>query len=104
MTALLQIAARSAWNRRGTLALGWSMGLGTLFGVRLPARGAESRATTIEVIVANQMGMKVVAISVISDLGVEGKIVKISHEDVIDAASTAEPRMTRIIMQLFREL
>jgi purine-nucleoside phosphorylase len=65
---------------------------------------AVGMSTIPEVIVANQMGMKVFAISVISDLGVEGKIVKISHEDVIDAASHAEPRMTRIILELFKEI
>lgn len=65
---------------------------------------AVGMSTVPEVIVANQMGMKVLAISVISDLGVEGKIVKISHEDVIDAASLAEPKMTRIIQALLQEL
>lgn len=72
--------------------------------MRFVGGDAVGMSTIPEVIVANQMGMKVFAISVISDLGVEGKIVKISHDDVIDAASTAEPRMTRIIMELFREL
>ena len=65
---------------------------------------AVGMSTVPEVIVANQMGMKVLAISVISDLGVEGKIVKISHEDVLDAAGHAEPLMTRIIQELFRVL
>jgi purine-nucleoside phosphorylase len=64
---------------------------------------AVGMSTVPEVIVANQMGMKVLAISVISDLGVEGKIVKISHDDVIDAASHAEPKMTRIIKELLKE-
>jgi purine-nucleoside phosphorylase len=65
---------------------------------------AVGMSTIPEVIVANQMGIRVFAISVISDLGVEGKIVKISHEDVLDAASHAEPRMTRIIRELFTDL
>lgn len=65
---------------------------------------AVGMSTVPEVIVANQVGIKVFAISVISDLGVEGKIVKISHDDVIDAASHAEPNMTRIIRELFWEL
>ena len=37
-------------------------------------------------------------------LGVPGKIVEISHQDVIDAASKAEPKMTMIIKDLLREL
>jgi purine-nucleoside phosphorylase len=64
---------------------------------------AVGMSTVPEVIVANQLGIKVLAISVISDLGVQGKIVKISHNDVIDAASHAEPKMTRIIKELLKE-
>jgi purine-nucleoside phosphorylase len=72
--------------------------------MRFTGGDAVGMSTVPEVIVANQMGIKVLAISVISDLGVEGKIVKISHSDVIDAASHAEPKMTRIIKELFKEL
>lgn len=72
--------------------------------MRFTGGDAVGMSTVPEVIVANQAGMKVLAISVISDLGVEGKIVKISHDDVIDAASHAEPRMTRIITELFKEI
>jgi purine-nucleoside phosphorylase len=72
--------------------------------MRLIGGDAVGMSTVPEVVVANQSGMKVLAISVISDLGVEGKIVKISHDDVIDAASHTEPKMTRIIQELFKEL
>jgi purine-nucleoside phosphorylase len=72
--------------------------------MRFTGGDAVGMSTVPEVIVANQMGIKVFAISVISDLGVEGKIVKISHDDVIDAASHAEPHMTCIIRELFLEL
>ena len=40
----------------------------------------------------------------ISDLGVEGKIVEISHDDVIDAASLVEPKMTLVIKQMIKKL
>ncbi|MFA7628928.1 MAG: purine-nucleoside phosphorylase, partial [Candidatus Dojkabacteria bacterium] len=56
-----------------------------------------------EVIVARHMKLPVFAVSVISDLGVIGKIQEISHEEVIDAAKTAEPRMTKIIKTLLAE-
>ena len=65
---------------------------------------AVGMSTIPEVLVANQSGMKVLAISVISDLGVEGKIVKISHKEVIDAASHIEPKMTLIIKELLKQL
>jgi purine-nucleoside phosphorylase len=72
--------------------------------MRFTGGDAVGMSTVPEVIVANQIGLKILAISVISDLGVEGKIIKISHDDVIDAASHAEPKMTSIIRELLREL
>lgn len=65
--------------------------------VRIIGGDAVGMSTVPEVIAARQSGLPCLAFSVISDLGVEGKIVEISHDDVIDAASIAEPRMTRII-------
>lgn len=65
---------------------------------------AVGMSTAPEVIVARHMDVPVFAISVISDLGVEGKIVEISHNEVIDAASAAAPRMTKIIKELLAEL
>ena len=49
------------------------------------------------------MDLPVFAVSVISDLGVKGKIVQISHEEVIDAAAAAQPKMTLIIKELLKE-
>jgi purine-nucleoside phosphorylase len=37
-------------------------------------------------------------------LGVEGKIKKVSLEDVIEAANKAEPGMTKIIRELIARL
>lgn len=64
---------------------------------------AVGMSTVPEVIVARHMSIPVFAVSVISDLGVPGKIVEISHKVVIDAASKAEPRMTAIINRLLEE-
>lgn len=64
---------------------------------------AVGMSTVPEVIVARQMKLPVFAISVISDLGVKGKIVEISHEEVLDAAATAQPKMTTIIKELLKE-
>jgi purine-nucleoside phosphorylase len=41
--------------------------------------------------------MKVLAFSIITDLGVIGKIVEVSHEDVQKAARIAQPRMAEIM-------
>ncbi len=61
---------------------------------------AVGMSTVPEVIVAVHAGMKVFAISIITDLGVEGKIVKVTHEDVVRVAAAQEPKMTLIIKEL----
>ncbi|MBC36081.1 MAG: purine-nucleoside phosphorylase [Bacteroidetes bacterium] len=61
-------------------------------------------STVPEVIVARHMDMTCFAVSVISDLGVEGSIVEISHDEVIEAAKNAEPKMTLIIKELLATL
>ena len=64
--------------------------------------GAEAggMSTVPEVIVANHCKIKVFGISVITDLGVEGKIVEVSHEEVQIAADAAQPKMTTIMREL----
>jgi len=57
-------------------------------------------STVPEVILANQMGMKCFAISVVTDLGVPGKIEYITHEQVQIAAAAAEPKMATIVKEL----
>ena len=61
---------------------------------------AVGMSTVPEVIVARHCGIRVFGISVITDLGVEGRIVEVSHEEVQKAADEAQPRMTTI----FREI
>lgn len=59
-------------------------------------------STVPENIVARHMGIPVFAISVITDLGVPGKIHKVSLQDVLNAAAIAEPRMTMLIKEMIR--
>mgnify|MGYP000507152881 FL=1 len=59
-------------------------------------------STVPEVIVAVQMGIKVFGISIITDSGVPGEIVEISHEEVQEVAMKAEPKMTLIMKELIR--
>ena len=61
---------------------------------------AVGMSTVPENIVARHMNLPCFAISVITDLGVAGKIEKVSVEDVIAAAKKAEPYMTKIIQEL----
>ena len=61
---------------------------------------AVGMSTAPEIIVAHQMGITCFAISIITDLGVPGKIVKVSLEDVTSVAGEAEPQMTMIIKEL----
>ncbi|WP_321424707.1 purine-nucleoside phosphorylase [uncultured Bacteroides sp.] len=61
---------------------------------------AVGMSTVPEVIVANHAGIRCFGISIITDLGVEGKIVEVSHEDVQKAADAAQPKMTTIMREL----
>ena len=61
---------------------------------------AVGMSTVPEVITARHMGIPCFAISIITDLGVPGKIVKVTHEDVQKVAEEAEPKMTLIMKEL----
>ena len=64
--------------------------------------GADSvgMSTVPEVIEANHCGMKVFGMSIITDLGVEGKIVEVSHEEVQKAANAVQPLMAEIMREM----
>ncbi|MBN1339634.1 MAG: purine-nucleoside phosphorylase [Bacteroidales bacterium] len=68
--------------------------------IRIIGADAVGMSTVPEAIAARHMDLPCFAVSVISDLGVEGKIVEITHEDVIDAAGLVEPNMTRLIREM----
>ncbi len=71
---------------------------------RILGADAVGMSTVPEVIVANHCGIKVFGISVITDLGVEGKIVEVSHEEVQKAADAAQPKMTAIMRELINRI
>jgi purine-nucleoside phosphorylase len=68
--------------------------------------GADSvgMSTVTEVITARHMGLSCFAVSIITDLGVEGKIEYITHEIVQHEAEKAESRMTTIMTELISSL
>jgi purine-nucleoside phosphorylase len=57
-------------------------------------------STVPEVIVARHAGMEVFGISIVSDLGIEGKVVNVSHEEVLHVASLQEPKISLIVKEL----
>ncbi len=59
-------------------------------------------STVPEVIVARHMNLKVFGISIVTDSGVPGEIVEISHEEVQEVAMKAEPKMTLIMKKLIQ--
>ena len=61
-------------------------------------------STVPEVIVARHMGIPCFAISVITDLGVPGKIQKVSHEDIQKVAEVAEPKLTVILEEMIKKI
>ena len=61
-------------------------------------------STAPEVIVARHMQITCFAISVITDLGVKGKIKKVSHEEIQKVAEIAEPKLTQIITELIKSI
>ena len=68
--------------------------------------GADSvgMSTVPEVIVARHMGIQCFAVSIITDLGVEGRIEYTTHESVQKEAQKAEARMTTIMTELIASL
>ena len=67
---------------------------------RIIGGDAVGMSTVPEVIVAQHMGMKVFGLSIITDLGVEEKIVEVSHEEVQKIGNERQPLMTHIITEL----
>lgn len=71
---------------------------------RLLGADVVGMSTVPEVIVACHMSMTVFGISIITDSGVPGEIVEVSHEEVQEVAMKAEPHMTLILKELINKL
>ena len=61
-------------------------------------------STAPEVIVARHMNIPCLAMSVITDLGVPGKIQKVTHEEIQKVSEVAEPKLTLIIKELIESI
>lgn len=61
-------------------------------------------STAPEIIVARHMKMRCFAISVITDLGVPGKIKKVTHKEIQEVAEVAEPKLATIFKELIKTI
>lgn len=72
--------------------------------IRILGADTVGMSTIPEVIVARHMDVPCFAISIITDLGVPGKIKKVTVEDVIAVANKQEPKMTAIMKELISRI
>ena len=61
-------------------------------------------STVPECIVANHMGMRVFAMSIVTDIGDPDNLKPVSLEEIIHVSSQAEPKLTQIFTELLRLL
>ena len=72
--------------------------------IRATGADAVGMSTVPEVIVARHMSIPCFALSVITDSGVPGEIVEVSHEEVQEVAAKAEVKMAKIISELLKSI
>lgn len=61
---------------------------------------AVGMSTVPEAIVAHHCGMRVFGVSIITDLGIEGKIVQVSHEEVQRSADAVQPQIAALLKEM----
>jgi purine-nucleoside phosphorylase len=100
------------------LRLGIAVKVGVYFGVTGPTfetraeykmihilgGDAVGMSTVQEVIAANHMNLPVFAMSVITDIGIREEDNTITHDDVLEAATNAGPKLSAIFRELIAEL
>jgi purine-nucleoside phosphorylase len=72
--------------------------------IRRIGADAVGMSTVPEVIVAKHGGMRVFGVSIVTDLGVEGDVQNVSHEEVQEIARMQEPKMTLLMKELIRSM
>ena len=65
---------------------------------------AVGMSTVPEAIMARHRGIEVFALSVITDLGIIGRVEKASHEEVLEAAAAAGPQVVELIYNMVPEI
>jgi purine-nucleoside phosphorylase len=72
--------------------------------IHLLGADAVGMSTVQEVIAACHMHMPVFAVSVITDMGIRDEENIITHQEVLEAAKAAEPKLTALFMELIENL
>ncbi|MCH5597449.1 purine-nucleoside phosphorylase [Niabella ginsengisoli] len=72
--------------------------------IKIVGADAVGMSTVQECIVANHMGIDVFAVSIITDLGIREDDNIITHEEVLEAANAAEPKLAHLFTELIKEL
>lgn len=72
--------------------------------IHMMGADAVGMSTVQECIAANHMGMSVFAASVITDLGIREDDNIITHEEVLEAAHAAEPKLAHLFTELIRSI
>ena len=72
--------------------------------IRTIGGDAVGMSTVPENIAAKHLGMDVAALSVITDLGIEGLVETVSHEEVQKAAQDAEPKLAAIVKSFLQKI
>lgn len=70
--------------------------------VRRVGGDAVGMSTVPEVIVAKHMGMNCLGLSVITDLGIEGQVTTVSHEEVKEVAKKAEGNVGLLVSEFLK--
>jgi len=65
---------------------------------------AVGMSTVPETIVARHRGMEVFGLSVITDLGIVGQVERVSHEEVLQAAKIAGPKMVKLVYEMLPKI
>jgi purine-nucleoside phosphorylase len=72
--------------------------------IKMIGAHAVGMSTVQEVIAAVHVGLKVFAMSVITDIGIREEENVITHEEVLEAAKEAEPKFSAIFRELIAEI
>ncbi len=72
--------------------------------IKILGADAVGMSTVPEVIIAKWMGIKVIGLSIITDLCLPDAMEKVSHEIVLDAANKAAPKLSKLVVEIVKKI